>query len=186
MVSAVPAFADGAFPLFTLNAFAFTGEGDPDPFIASLPDTMVFGQGLLAAMDTLGLADVGPRVILAHEFAHHIQFELDLFDSPLTGAEATRRTELMADAYATYFAVHARGLSLNAKRVSDALQSFHAVGDCQFDSPGHHGTPLQRERAAAWAASLASSARPQGKILPAATFAALFEQQLPRLIAPDA
>ena len=57
---------------------------------------------------------------MGHEFGHHIQYELNLFDPPLTGAEATRRTELMADAFATYWAMHARGLSLNAKRVVDA------------------------------------------------------------------
>ena len=35
------------------------------------------------------------------EFGHHVQFEDGLFNSPLTGAEATRRTELMADAFGT-------------------------------------------------------------------------------------
>ncbi|GAA1435112.1 hypothetical protein GCM10009616_31300 [Microlunatus lacustris] len=186
VVRDVPAFQDGAFPLFTLNAFAFTGEGDPDPMVAEIPDKIIMGDGLLRYFAKVGLSDVGPRVVLAHEFGHHIQFELNLFDSPLTGAEATRRTELMADAFATYYAVHARGLSLNAKRVTAALQSFYDVGDCYFDDPGHHGTPQQRARSAAWAASLASNARPQGKIMSAATFAALFDEKLPELVAPDA
>jgi hypothetical protein len=88
-------------------------------------DKVVLGQGLLEALDTLGREDVGPRVVLGHEFGHHLQLELNLFDSSLIGAEATRRTELMADADATFYAVHARGLSLNAKRVSDALQGLH-------------------------------------------------------------
>jgi hypothetical protein len=123
---------------------------------------------------------------MGHEFGHHVQFEDGLFDSPLTGAEATRRTELMADAFGTYFAVHARGLALNAKRVLDAEQTFFEVGDCAFSDPGHHGTPLQRLRSAAWGASVASSAQPQGQILPSLTFAGLFVQQLPILVAPDA
>jgi len=186
VVASIPALQGGANPLFTLNAFAFSGEGESDPLFASIPDKIIFGDGILDALDAFGLSGVGPRVVLAHEFGHHVQFELDLFDSPLTGAEATRRTELMADAFATYFAVHARGLSLNAKRVADALQTFYDVGDCGFDSPGHHGTPQQRARTAAWAASLAENARPQGKILSAATFAALFEAELPELVAPDA
>ena len=114
-----------------------------------------------------------------------MQFEDNLFDSPLTGPEATRRTELMADSFGTYFATHARGLSLNDKRVLKAEQSFFEVGDCAFDNPGHHGTPNQRLRAATWAADLANAARPQGKILPSLTLADMFEEKLPEFVAPD-
>ncbi len=185
-IASVPAFQGGDNPIFTLNAFAFSGEGDPDPFIASIPDKIVMGDGVIAAMEAIGIGDVGPRLILAHEFGHHVQFELGLFDSPLTGAEATRRTELMADAYATYYAVHARGLALNTRRVLEAQETFFVVGDCAFADPNHHGTPQQRMRASAWAAALAEEARPQGEILSAAAFAALFDAELPELVAPDA
>lgn len=179
-------FSGGNSPLFTLNAFAFTAEGDPDPLVQGLPDKMIFGDGIVDALNALGIGDVGPRVVLAHEFGHHIQFEDGLFDSPLTGPEATRRTELMADAFGTYFAVHAKGLSLNRKRVMNAEQTFFEVGDCSFTNDGHHGTPLQRMRAAVWGASVADAARPQSYILPSRTFAAMFDQKLPELVAPDA
>jgi hypothetical protein len=92
----------------------------------------------------------------------------------------------MADTFGTYFATHARGLALNAKRVLQAQQAFFAVGDCAFDNPAHHGTPRQREQATIWAANLANSARPQGHILPSLALAARFEAQLPELVAPDA
>jgi hypothetical protein len=186
VVKDVAAFADGDSALFTLNAFSFSGKGDPDPLIAALPDKIVIGDGFLGALNAMGIGDVGARVALAHEFAHQIQAELNLFDSPLTGPEATRRTELMADAYASYYAVHPRGLALNAKRVVDVERTFFELGDCVFDSPGHHGTPNQGVRASAWAADLAASARPQGHILPAAAFAARFDAQLPQIVAPDA
>jgi hypothetical protein len=179
-------FSGGDNPLFTLNAFAFTAEGDPDPLVQGVPDKMIFGDGIVDALNALGIGDVGPRVVLAHEFGHHIQFENGLFDSTLTGPEATRRTELMADAFGTYFAVHAKGLSLNRKRVMHAEQTFFEVGDCSFTNDGHHGTPLQRLRAATWGASVADAARPQSYILPSATFAAMFDQKLPELVAPDA
>ncbi|HSF36414.1 MAG TPA: hypothetical protein VLA70_09885 [Nocardioides sp.] len=175
------AFQDNA--LWTLNAYAFSGEGESDPFIAALPDKLVFGDGILAAYDAIGLGDVGPRVIMAHEFAHHVQFELGTFDTgPSDPAEATRRTELMADAMASYYATHKRGLALNRKRVTDALLSFYTVGDCSFASPGHHGTPLQRERAADWGADLADAARPRSTVLPAATVIELFEEALPGIV----
>ena len=185
-IAATPAFDGGNNPLFTLNAFAFTGEGDPDPFVSSIPDKLIFGDGILDALQWLGIGNVGPRAVMGHEFGHHIQYEDNLFDSPLTGPEATRRTELMADAFGTYFAVHSRGLSLNAKRVLQAEQTFYEVGDCAFTNPGHHGTPNQRMRASEWGADLASSAQRQGKILPSLTVAEQFDVVLPELVAPDA
>lgn len=170
-------------PLWTLNAFAFSGEDESDPFLASLPDKLVMGDGILEAYDSIGLGDVGPRVIMAHEFAHHVQFELGVFDTgPSDPAAATRRTELMADAMASYYGVHKKGLALNKKRVTDTLLSFYTVGDCSFASPGHHGTPLQRERAADWGADLAAAAQPKSYVLPAETFVALFEEALPGII----
>jgi hypothetical protein len=173
-----------AHPLWTLNAYAFTGEGDADPVIAALPDKIVMGDGVLEAYEAIGLGDVGPRVILAHEFAHHIQFELGIFDSgPADPAEATRRTELMADAMAAYYAVHKKGLALNKKRVVDALLSFYTVGDCGFDNPGHHGTPLQRQRAAEWGADLAAAAQPRSGVLPAKVVIQRFDAALPRIVA---
>lgn len=172
-----------ANPLWTLNAFAFSGDGEPDPFIAALPDKLIMGDGIIDAYDAIGLGDVGVRVIMAHEFGHHVQFELGVFDTgPSDPAEATRRTELMADAMASYYGTHKKGLALNKKRVADALLSFYTVGDCQFDDPGHHGTPLQRERAADWGADLAAAAKPRSSILPPATFVDLFDDALPHII----
>lgn len=172
-----------ANPLWTLNAYAFSAEGETDPVIAALPDKLVFGDGILEAYDAIGLGDVGPRVIMAHEFAHHVQFELGTFDTgPTDPAAATRRTELMADAMASYYATHKKGLALNRKRVADALLSFYTVGDCQFASPGHHGTPLQRERAADWGADLAAAAKPRSAVLPAETVIELFDDALPGII----
>lgn len=179
-------FSHGDNPLFTLNAFAFTAEGDPDPLVQGVPDKLIFGDGIVDALTAMGIGDIGPRAVMGHEFGHHVQFEDNLFDSPLTGPEATRRTELMADAFGTYFAVHARGLSLNAKRVLQVEKSFYEVGDCSFTSDGHHGTPLQRLRSSTWAAGVADSARPQGHVLPSLTFADMFEQELPQIVAPDA
>ena len=170
-------------PFWTLNAFAFSGEGDPDPAVEALPDKLVFGDGILEAYDAMGLGDVGPRVIMAHEMAHHVQYELGTFDTgPTDPSEATRRTELMADAMAAYYGVHKKGLAFNKKRVVDALLSFYSVGDCSFASPGHHGTPLQRERAADWGADLASAAKPRSYVLPAATVAEQFDAALAGIV----
>ena len=62
-----PGLDGGASPIFTLNAFAFSGVGDPDPVISSLPDKLIFGDGMLDALGAIGVGDVGPRAVLGHE-----------------------------------------------------------------------------------------------------------------------
>jgi hypothetical protein len=186
VVTSDPGLAGGASPIFTLNAFAFSGVGDPDPVISSLPDKLVFGDGMLDALAAIGVGDVGPRAVLGHEYGHHVQYDQNLFASPLTGPEATRRTELMADAFGTYFVTHKRGLALNTRRVLEAEQSFYQVGDCAFASAGHHGTPDQRLRASSWGASVAADAQKQGQVLPSLTLDSRFEAALPQFVAPDA
>jgi hypothetical protein len=176
----------GEHPLLSANAYAFTGAGDPNPALAALPDMIVMGDGIQQLFNDLGLGDVAPQSILAHEFGHQVQYENRLFASTLSGPEATRRTELMADAFATYFLAHSRGASLQWKRVQLFVRVFHTIGDCGFTDPGHHGTPNQRMRSAEWAYGVVTGAANQGHILPSLTFAALFDAALPTLVAPDA
>ncbi|MFI6062013.1 hypothetical protein [Streptomyces sp. NPDC051286] len=185
LVNADPVLQGGDNPIFTFNAFAFSEKGSPRP--AGISDRIVMGDGILEALKALGLGDTAPRAVLAHEFGHHVQYENNLFDNTtLTGPEATRRTELMADAFGTYFLTHSRGEALNAKRVLGSEKSFYAVGDCSFDSPGHHGTPNQRFAASSWGASVADDAANQGHILPSLKLDELFEAKLPDIVKPDA
>lgn len=181
VVQSDPALQKGAHPLFTFNAFAFPGLPE-----LGIPERIVVGDGIMQGMEAVGLGDTGPRAILAHEFGHQVQFKDNLFDSPLTGAEATRRTELMADAFGTYYLTHKRGLALNAKRLLPSEASFYQVGDCGFDSDGHHGTPNQRLRSSTWGADVAASAQKQGHIQPSLWLGAQFDAELPFLVAPDA
>lgn len=180
-----PKFEGGNHPMFTLNAFAFTSYGKDVDGLGVIGDRIVMGDGILRAYRELGYGDVAPQAILAHEFGHHVQFELGMHGD-VASPEATRRTELHADASAAYFLSHPRGMSMQIKRVTEFLRVFYSIGDCGFSSNGHHGTPLQRERAGNWAYQLQESARPKGKILPAREFARLFDAVLPQLVAPDA
>lgn len=181
-----PALEGGDHPLFTLNAFAFSADGETDPVIAAIPDKIVMGEGIIDAVNAMGLGSTGAQAILAHEFAHHVQFEAGLFESDLPAPEATRRTELMADAYAAYFAAHRKGLNLRKDVILQVQESFYNVGDCGFDNPGHHGTPNQRLAAGEWGADLAISAQKQGHVLTVAQLTDLFEAQLPVFLEPDA
>ncbi|MGV3560945.1 hypothetical protein [Larkinella arboricola] len=175
----LPQYRNGDHPIFTFNAFAQSSFNLPG--VGLIPDKIVMGDGIMAAYTAIGYGDVAVPAILAHEFGHHIQFQLDLFGDE-SSPEATRRTELMADAYSAYYLSHARGASMQWKRVQQFLQVFYNIGDCGFTSDGHHGTPTQRMAAAEWGYNVANNAQKQGHILTAQQFTALFEAQLPSLI----
>ncbi|MGW3495912.1 hypothetical protein [Streptomyces sp. NPDC001020] len=184
LVDSEPALQGGANPIFSFNAFAYSDRDDPEPLGVS--DRIIMGDGILQGMTAVGLGDVAPRAIEGHEFGHHVQYQKNLFESDLTGPEATRRTELMADAFGTYYLTHARGEALNAARLLKSEKSFYQVGDCSFSSSGHHGTPNQRLASSTWAAGVANDAANQGHILPSLKFDELFEAKLPDLVKPDA
>ena len=184
-----PTVHGGNHPLFTFNAFAFSGSFNGLP---QIPDKIVMGDGVLDAYKVLGFDDVALQAIFAHEFGHHIQFQRNFFDELPAGAdpatvnlaELTRHNELMADAFAAYYLTHKRGAAMNKHRVAEFLQVFFNVGDCQFSSSGHHGTPAQRMRAAQFGFNVADQAHKQGHILTAAQFHALFEAQYTTFVAP--
>ncbi|HKH93043.1 MAG TPA: hypothetical protein VKA54_14650 [Gemmatimonadaceae bacterium] len=170
----------GNYAFWTFNAVSFRDEG--------YPDKIVMGDGILEAYAAIGYGDIAPQAIFAHEFAHQIQFENEYFEDlgEVTQPEATRYTELMADAMAGYYLTHKRGAALNDKRVAQFLQVFYQTGDCQFANPGHHGTPNQRMAAAEFGFRLADEAQKQGHILTSEEFHSLFLAYYPTLIAPDA
>ena len=174
-------------PLFTFNAFAFSDEGmEIFPGFGLLPDKIVMGEGLLEGMEAIGLGKNSPDVIYAHEFAHHVQFEIGAFEPGPPTPEGTRRTELMADAFGAYYASHARGATLQVKNFVDVMTSASVVGDCQFANPNHHGTPNQREASALWGGSVSDGAQKQGHINSSFDMLYMFDEELPNLLAPDA
>ncbi|GAA1689162.1 hypothetical protein GCM10009745_37630 [Kribbella yunnanensis] len=180
-----PALNQGDLPVFTFNAYAASG-GEVIPGYPTAVRRIVLGDGVLDGFAKVGLGDVAPRAILAHEFGHQVQFADNLMRTDLPAPEASRWAELMADAFSSYFLAHARGGAVQWKRAQQFSQVFFQVGDCGFSAPGHHGTPTQRMRTALWAYTVADTASPQGHILPALTFHGLFVAQYPQLIAPDA
>jgi len=180
-VSSTPLLRNGDHPFFTFNAFASTPEDLTALGLGVLPYKIVMGDGIMQGYAAIGFDDVAPQAVLAHEYGHQVQYNNNVLFAG--GSEGTRRTELMADALSAYFLSHARGASMQWKRVQQFLQVFFNIGDCAFTNPGHHGTPLQRMAAATWAYNVANDAQKQGKILSAQTFIAMFDAQLPTLVA---
>ena len=176
-------FEHGDNPLFTFNAFAFSAEGQQVPGVGEVSDKIVMGDGVMEGMRDLGLNDVAPDAILGHEFGHHIQYQDGLVDSDLPAPEASRRLELMADTFGSYFLTHADGKDFGIRRVKDFVRMFYDLGDCEFASAGHHGTPDQRAKAAEFGA--VNSLLPPDRVLASRTLAQRFEKALPRIVAPD-
>jgi uncharacterized protein len=93
------------------------------------------------------IGDFSVAYIVAHEYGHEIQDELGVFDK--YGQQLpTMAFELQADCYAGTWAKSASDAHrLEDGDVQEALDAALAVGDFDTSSPGHHGTPEQREEA---------------------------------------
>lgn len=175
----VPQYRNGDHPIFSFNSYALKSFNFYP--LGVVPAKILMGDGILQAFTAIGYNDVAPQAILGHEFGHQIQFQLGVFGL-VTTPEATRRTELMADAYSAYYLSHARGAAMQWKRVKQFLQVFFNIGDCAIYDDGHHGTPTQRMAAAEWGYNVANNAQKQGQILTSQQFTTLFELQLPELL----
>jgi predicted metalloprotease len=174
-------------PFLTFSGIAVTSEGgESDPWTGNVPDNILIGDGLLEYFKAVGLDDNAPDMIIAHEFGHHIQWELDLFYLYDEGTpEATRKIELMADAMSAYFLAHKKGASFNRKRIADVFEAAFDLGDCAFSNSDHHGTPNQRGAAISLGAQI-SKQNNGNIILKASEFLSIFETRYDALISPVA
>lgn len=180
LLAEVPQYQNGNHPGFTLNAFAAQPTNFPP--VGQIGPKIIMGDGILKVYDDLGFGDVAPQAILAHEFGHQIQYQRNVYGPGPDTPESSRRTELMADAFSAYYLSHARGASMQWKRVKQFLGVFYNLGDCLFTSDGHHGTPAQRMRAAEWGYSVADQAQKQGHILTSQEFIRRFDAQLATIV----
>ena len=181
LLKTYPEYLNGNHPFFTFNGYAHQEKNYP--VSGQIQDKIIFGDGLLQAFDAIGYGDIAPQAILAHEFTHHIQYNLGVKDYAISlTPEGSRRTELMADASAAYFLAHVKGAALPLKSVQRAGEVFSNLGDCVFDLKEHHGTPTQRKAATDWGYKLATDANGQDHVLPSKEFVRLFDAELKNII----
>ncbi len=83
----------------------------------------------------------GVAAIVAHEFGHHVQRTIGIADPKVS------RQELQADCLAGIWvrAAVRRG-TLEKADVADARRALRALGDKDYESKVHHGTPKERSR----------------------------------------
>jgi predicted metalloprotease len=132
--------------------------GDTSAFYCPTDDTIYVGQAFAGAIYNGVIAGLPGQqagfgraagafavaYVIAHEYAHNVQQE----DGVLAGHMFAMPTELNADCLAGTYARwdYAQG-GLDASGVQQALDAALAVGDFQFLSPQHHGTPQERRDA---------------------------------------
>jgi predicted metalloprotease len=143
------------------------GPDDEAAFYCSVDDTVVFSQALATRIweGTLDLTgqydgeaagDMGVVYVLAHEYAHNVQFEQGLLPEGLP----VINMELHADCWAGVYARAKQDAGqLDTTDVPEAISTAARVGTYDYEDPQFHGTPEQR--VAAFRTGL-DSGRPEG------------------------
>jgi hypothetical protein len=127
------------------------------------PNAMSLGLGFLVFDPQLFFQIVGHeetngwslRAIVAHEFAHQLQFWHDepLLPNATNGKRTARDMELQADCVASAILTRLRAEGLRSDRAGDdddapfatALRrAFASLGDFELEHSGHHGTAYER------------------------------------------
>ena len=146
-------------------ANACVATDDNSMFYCPLDDQIVFSQSIATRLwdgsyvgpdgQQIGApgGDFAVAFLLAHEFAHSIQNEVGISKA----VYGTPATEKHADCWAGVWTQHAeREGILDANDVTEGWNAAWVVGDSQFESSDHHGTPEQRQEAF-WAGYSSSS-----------------------------
>ena len=104
----------------------------------SADGTVVFGRGLHQDQMLSSLGGTNVPIILAHEFGHTVarKFHLEL---------PTKENELFADYIAGGYMFY-RNRDFKSVDMQSAFRAFFNMGDNDFTSSSHHGTPESRTR----------------------------------------
>jgi hypothetical protein len=107
---------------------------------ANLPDgTVVLGLKLVnqECNSSLSKTCVAMAVVMAHEFAHILDFKNNFV------SVSGKKKELFADYMAGVY-LHTRAVTYAYTDITEAANSIFTKGDTDFNSPLHHGTPQER------------------------------------------
>lgn len=177
------------FPLWTLGALANSFHGEPLPNnIGIVPDKIILGDGLISYCEWADLqtADTFFDMIMAHEMAHMVQFQVFVGpDYPHTPETGLFR-ELMADAMGAYYSSHPLGSAMSEELVVSAYGIAFDWHPCDFSSQNSHGLPLQRVGAAQWGTMMAKHSLGKESIMTPMEIILLFSTEaFPLVVDPD-
>lgn len=133
---------------FDANAFASRKNGN---------NYIYFGEQMFYLLKADNEDDYYVNIlgILAHEYAHIVQFNLDVDRKKIDINRNQRQvinigesiilSELEADAFSGYFMYHTL---MRREAIVEFIDMMASLGDYAFESKQHHGTPQQRQAAA--------------------------------------
>ncbi len=93
------------------------------------------------------VGEFGLAYVVAHEYAHNVQFELGFYELQRPG-DGVKAFELQADCMAGLWgnAVYRAG-RYDDRDVEQAISTAQAAGDFDYGTAQHHGTPDERREA---------------------------------------
>ncbi|MDO6810491.1 metalloprotease [Zobellia galactanivorans] len=122
---------DNVNPNSTYNAISY-GSGK-----------IYYGEAIYNAAKAQG--QIANVMILAHEFAHQLQFT---YGYPSKNETTARAGELEADGMAGYYLRRPNGYNKTSfSEIAAAYEFAESIGDNNTSSPGHHGRSYQRRSA---------------------------------------
>jgi len=176
-------------PILTANAMAIQSR-NPNGSKRE-KDSILIGDGVFNFLEWLNLHSDGPSYIHAHEFGHHLQYDLGVMDKVNTNngwtkSQETRRHEIMADVFGSYYNAHSSGGRMSSNRLLQVHRAAYSMGDCEQTINSHHGTPRQRECASNFGANLAlTSYMDSAYKIPASEIRRMFDIRYESILALD-
>ena len=176
-------------PILTANAMAIQSR-NPNGSKRE-KDSILIGDGVFNFLEWLNLHSDGPSYIHAHEFGHHLQYDLGVMDKVNTNngwtkSQETRRHEIMADVFGSYYNAHSSGARMSSNRLLQVHRAAYSMGDCEQTINSHHGTPRQRECASNFGANLAlTSYMDSAYKIPAREIRRMFDIRYESILALD-
>jgi hypothetical protein len=120
-------------------AYVLNDCNAPNAYAPSSERVILYGVNLFRGLKSTG-ADAGIIGVLAHEWAHRLQFENGWTTNPV------KRMELEADAFAGFYFGLAKSWAWG--QTASFFQTVASMGDNAFNDPQHHGTSAERLAAA--------------------------------------
>jgi hypothetical protein len=115
--------------------------------------------------------------VLAHEWGHEVQFAYSWMNP---NQSTVKPTELEADAFAGYYMGLAKLWAWS--NITSFFNAVFNLGDYNFNSPQHHGTPQERLAAARLGFDTAFAASSSGRLLNYTDLHFIFSSNLPRAV----
>ena len=116
--------------------------------------------------------------VLAHEWGHQVQFQ---FGWAQPTEPTVRRIELEADMWSGFYMALAKGWTGN--QLNSYFQTLFDIGDFNFHSRGHHGTPNQRLAAGVVGFDVGVQVFLSGQRLSYVDLHTIFTQEIDRIVA---